>query len=89
MEPTLTGGDIIITTPVDDVDELSKGDIIAFKDPSRGVTVTHRVVSVGGNSVQTKGDAYDRSDPWLVPEENVKGEMTYKVPTGALFPNSW
>lgn len=60
MEPTIHVGDMII------VDTLAKNykenDIITFRDEN-GALVTHRIISLDGSKMITKGDNNDSPDP--------------------------
>ena len=67
MEPTYSVGDLLF---VSQKSEYVQGDIVVFQ--SDGVLVVHRVVSVDGEMITTKGDANNvADDPFSVSE--VKG----------------
>lgn len=84
MEPELKTGSLVITRPVDP-QEVVIGDIITFKQ--RGVTlgdnmISHRVIGIEKNSplyFQTKGDANDNPDPFMVPARNLVGRISFKA----------
>lgn len=76
MKPTLQMGDVVITGPVGE--KVMPGRIISFLRD--GELVTHRVLSVEGGIIQTKGDALEDPDPWQVPISEVEGVFLFKVP---------
>ena len=98
MEPAISVGEIIAVEPVEP-DKIKSGDIISFKFPDR-IPITHRVTEVieseEGLSFQTKGDANEDPDPYLVASGNLIGRVRFHVagigyfsrfvhtPTGAL-----
>jgi len=54
-----------------------KGQVVAFKDILRGITIAHRVIEVGQDNkgwwARTKGDNNPETDPYLVRESNYLG----------------
>ena len=76
MKPTLQMGDVVITGPVGE--KVMPGKIISYRYGEE--LVTHRVVSVEGENIQTKGDAVEDPDPWQVPISDVEGVFLFKVP---------
>ena len=84
MAPTLQTGDEIVVRPVAPV-ALRIGDIVTFKDASRGnALVTHRVrdVRVAGATVHvvTRGDANSGSERWSVVASGRVGRLAYRIP---------
>ncbi|MBN2075357.1 MAG: signal peptidase I [Dehalococcoidales bacterium] len=75
MAPTINMGDLIITGPVDG--EVKEGDIITFEWD--GELVTHRVHSIG-DTIVTKGDAVEDTDPWTVKDSSIQGTYLFKIP---------
>lgn len=66
MEPTLTGGDLVLTAPA----ELREGMIIVCRirnRPAQGRSglVCHRIVHLNGLTIETQGDACSTSDGLL------------------------
>ncbi len=61
MWPTLKKGDLVAVKGVDAVDDLQVGDIIAFRH-GNGLAV-HRIVSIEGEVITTRGDANLQEDP--------------------------
>jgi signal peptidase len=82
MEPDISTGDLVITKPVS-ADEIKAGDIITFTSSSKKRLTTHRVIAVGEEGqlqFQTKGDANEDADIYMVPENNVVGKVYLKIP---------
>ncbi len=80
MKPAINMGDMIITGPVDGPfnGEVQPGMIITYE---RGKElVTHRVLSVDGETLVTKGDAVEDPDPWPVTLSQVSGIYLLKIP---------
>ena len=80
MEPTINVGDMIITKPVNaaSLNALQPGTIITFQQGSK--LDSHRIVSISGSSVTTKGDANKRPDPQTVSLSQVKGIYLFRLP---------
>ncbi len=84
MQPTFAAGDVILTvdTPVR---SLQVNDIITYWSPDNMKSlVTHRIVNISedgqGLSFQTKGDANEGVDQYVVPAELVVGRMALTIP---------
>jgi signal peptidase len=84
MKPSISEGALVIAFHVS-ADDVAAGDVIMFHqpdDPSR--VITHRVVGFAGQgadwAVQTKGDANDTPDPWLVKPEHLMGRVRFALP---------
>lgn len=75
MEPTIHVGDLILINTKDKV--YREGDIITFYD-HEGVFVTHRIMSIDGNILITKGDNNNTEDDAL-PKERVVGKYVVKL----------
>ncbi|OYT40501.1 MAG: signal peptidase I [Desulfurococcales archaeon ex4484_58] len=80
MTPTLNMGDIVVTKPVENV---SKGDIIVFMANNK--IIVHRIFKIFINNenkriIITKGDALDKSDPWLLTKEDIIGKVFLTIP---------
>lgn len=60
MEPTIHVGDMIIIDLLGN--NFQENDIVTFKDEN-GALVTHRIISLNGNEMITKGDNNDSEDP--------------------------
>ena len=72
MEPTLKVNDLII---VKEQKNYKKDDIVTFKD--KNVYVTHRVISVDGNTIITRGDANNTNDDPIT-KDRIVGKLIYR-----------
>ena len=85
MEPTMQVGSLAVIREVDPA-RLTVDDVITYETPDAdGVRVTHRVIELaeledGTPAFQTKGDANEAEDGYLVPAENVQGRLLLSVP---------
>jgi signal peptidase I len=61
MWPTLHKGDLVVLNGVHGLDDLSVGDIIAFRHED-GFAI-HRIAKIEGDRITTKGDANSIEDP--------------------------
>ena len=85
MEPTIHTGDVVVDEPISPL-EARVGDIVTFKDPSRGgELVTHRLRSIRPNggtvAMITKGDANTAVERWTVPVNGSVGRVAYRLPS--------
>ncbi len=73
MEPTYRVGSVIYykSTPLN---ELKEKDVITYIT-STGENVSHRIVSIEKNLIETKGDANNTADPMKVDYKNVRGKV--------------
>ncbi len=76
MKPAINMGDMVITGPSGG--EVEPGTIVTYQQGSE--LVTHRVLSVDGDTLVTKGDAVEDPDPWQVTLSDVKGVYLFKIP---------
>lgn len=76
MKPTLNPGDIIINGPLNS--EIRAGTIVTYQQDKR--LVTHRVLSMNGDTLVTQGDAAEDPDLWPVTLPDVKGIYLFKIP---------
>jgi signal peptidase len=77
MTPTIHVGDMIVTRPVNAAD-VRPGTIVMYQHNTE--LITHRILSVSGDSVTTKGDALQHADAWTTPASEVKGIYLFKIP---------
>ena len=88
MEPTIKLGSLIVAEPVA-TEDLQVGDIVVFRSPGNGTTVTHRISGVreedGQRYFQTKGDASNGGDPLEVTLENGVQQVAYDLPYVGYF----
>ncbi|MDD4876831.1 MAG: signal peptidase I [Dehalococcoidales bacterium] len=80
MTPTVNMGDLIITGPMNGPinGEVNPGTIVTYEHNQE--LITHRVQSVDGTTLVTKGDAVEGADPWPVAVSNVRGVYLFKIP---------
>ena len=77
MEPAFNVGDVIIAGPPGS-DDIKPGVIVTY---AMGKTlITHRVLSVDGNTLITKGDANKTPDPNPVLLSQVKSRYLFRIP---------
>jgi len=82
MSPALQVGSAVVTREVAPSD-VKVDDIITYRSPWNGQLTTHRVVGIEeGQSLafQTKGDANEDPDPYLVPAANLEGRVVLTLP---------
>jgi signal peptidase I len=75
MEPAINTGDLVFTGPAG---SISTGKIITFE--TEGETVTHRVHSMEGGRIITKGDANKTADTTAIAASDIKGGYLFKIP---------
>jgi len=75
MRPTLSPGDLAITQGVP-VTSLRVGDVIVFTPPTETQAVIHRITSLNGDVITTKGDANRVGDAWRV---TLQGATQYRL----------
>jgi signal peptidase I len=74
MCPEVCVGSLVLDRPYTASTTLHKGETVTFIPPGLTVKYTHRVVKVFANGTfQTKGDAANIIDPWIVSPADVKG----------------
>ena len=80
MNPAIKLGDIIVTGPMGGSlhGEIKPDAIITYE---RGKElITHRVVSIDGDILVTRGDNAEEPDPWQVAISDVQGVYMFKIP---------
>ena len=75
MQPVMSPGDLAITQPVP-LSSLRVGDAIAFVPPGQNTPVLHRLVTLNGAQITTKGDANRVTDPWTA---TLVGATAYRL----------
>lgn len=73
MADTINIGDIVIVKVKNDKDEFNLQDIIVFKQDDS--IITHRIVSIEGDNITTKGDANNTNDE-TVSKNQIIGKVT-------------
>lgn len=81
MAPVINLGDLVITGPVGApiIGEVKPGAIVTFKT-AKNKLITHRVLSVKGDKLVTKGDALEDPDPFSVTMSQVEGIYLFRIP---------
>ncbi len=80
MKPAINMGDMVITGPINGpFNGEVKPEAIVTYERGKGL-VTHRVVSVDGSALVTKGEALEETDPWPVTLSDVRGIYLLKLP---------
>ena len=74
MESELSIGDLIF---ISERDGYEVGDVVVYQDG--GIAVVHRIISIDGETVTTKGDANNTPDA-AISMESIKGEVTGSLP---------
>ena len=81
MAPVINLGDLVISGPIGGLitGEVKPGTIVTF-EMAKNKLITHRVLSVSGNKLVTKGDALEDPDPFSVTMSQVKGIYLFRIP---------
>ena len=74
MTPTIPGNSYIF---VKRQENYNVGDIVAFENKRE--VIVHRIVSINGDEVITKGDANNAEDE-PVTKDRIKGKVTFHIP---------
>jgi signal peptidase len=77
MTPTFPTGALVVAAPLGG--PVVPGDVVVFRSGGTGLT-THRVVTVSGDLLQTKGDANETPDVGAVPQSAVIGRVVAGTP---------
>ncbi len=54
--------------------EPEQGDIIMFETKEATMPVIHRIYSISGENIKTKGDAAELVDNWIMKKDQIHGE---------------
>jgi signal peptidase len=81
MKPVFASGDLLVIgkpgAPL--VPDIVPDQIVSFLH--NGEFVTHRIVSIDGDAVRTKGDAMEDIDPWRVSSfADIQGCYLFRIP---------
>ena len=82
MEPTLSVGDLLI---IAEKENYRPRDIIVYQDAK--IAVTHRIVSINGDEIITKGDANDSEDKPIT-QKHIKGKVVMAIPLVGYLVNA-
>lgn len=80
MTPAIHMGDLIINGPIGGPinGQIEEGAVITYEQDKK--LITHRVLSVEGRTLTTKGDAVEDPDPWSVAMSSVRSVYLFKIP---------
>jgi hypothetical protein len=84
MTPTFRAGHLLYVRPRSQ--DLAVGDVIVFTNPVNKRHIVHRIVSVTGAQLITRGDNNLRHDAIPVPVEQVVGKVEMVEDRGVLKP---
>ena len=83
MQPALGVGGLVVIQPAE-AQGIKMGDIISFRLPGIDTPICHRVIDIietdEGLFFQTKGDANEEPDPYLVSVQDVTGKAVFYTP---------
>ena len=79
MEPQMPVGSVSILDTKYSYYDVKIGDVVTFKLPT-GSQVTHRVVGITEEGLETKGDANDVSDGIIATAYNFRGKILFSIP---------
>lgn len=74
MEPEISSGDLLIVT---EREGYAVEDIVVYQDGR--MAVTHRIISISGDEVITKGDANNAPDDPITMSQ-IKGKVLFAIP---------
>lgn len=74
MEPELSAGDLLI---VAERENYAVGDVVVYQDGR--MAVTHRIISITGDEVITRGDANNTEDAPIMLKQ-IKGAVVFAIP---------
>lgn len=72
MVPTFDKNDLILMQNIDRTYNI--GDIIMFNRPDTSLPVSHRIVSISEEGIQTAGDATKSTDWWKIKNDDILGK---------------
>lgn len=72
MSPTFNKYDIVLMQNIDRHYKI--GDIVIFENPDTAIPVTHRIVSISNEGIQTAGDATRKTDWWQLKKGDIIGK---------------
>lgn len=83
MEPEIKTGSVVISSQKD-IKEIKDKDIIVFKIDGQSYPITHRVIEIFNQNdeieFQTKGDANNIEDPFIITKEEYKSKVLFFIP---------
>ena len=87
MKPAIDAGDLVLIGPPGGPlgGEVSEGSVITYNYGSE--LITHRVIGINGDIIQTQGDAVEDPDPWSVQRSDVRGVYLFRLRGVGHFQN--
>ena len=76
MNPVLNSPDVLHVVPYGQ-SRIRRGDVVVFPSPDGDCKVVHRVVSVNGKEIRTKGDNNGHADSWVLKRESIIGRVDW------------
>jgi len=76
MSPAINTGDLVVVKPIS---KYQKGDIVTFLSKEK-INITHRIINIQGNQINTKGDANQVSDQDFIEKKQILGKVFYILP---------
>ena len=76
MNPVLTVPDVLYVRPYNGR-RVKCGDVVVFASPDIDCKVVHRVVSVIGDEIRTKGDNNAYTDSWVLKQQDIMGRVEW------------
>lgn len=74
MEPAISIGDMLVVLPAD---HYEVGDVVVYQ--TQGMSVVHRIISIDGDEIITRGDA-NSGDDAPIHEKSIKGRVVCAIP---------
>ncbi|WP_051291278.1 signal peptidase I [Fictibacillus gelatini] len=88
MHPYIKAGDMVFIKKVEPL-EVKVNDVITFKETPTKKLITHRVVKIvnkhGKRGFVTKGDNNNVKDSRIVSENQLVGDLAFKIPKAGLI----
>lgn len=81
MHPTLPVGSVSVAIKVNENTNFQVGDIVTFAVEHNGTyysRVTHRIVAIDGDTIQTKGDKHSVNDPFTIQKSQIRNIIKWK-----------
>jgi signal peptidase I len=80
MQPALPVGSVSVAVKTDKDTEYQIGDIVTFSVEYDGTyysRITHRIVSIDGDLITTKGDANPANDPFTIHKSQIRNVVKW------------
>ncbi len=89
MAPAIKSNDGVFIKPIN-AGEVELGKVVVFPDPfQENQHIVHRIIDIktvnGETYVVTKGDNNPEADPFLIPVEDLEGEISFRLPDAGVY----